>query len=177
MADVNKLKKKAADFEQKKQFDKALQVYVELLDAYDSSDEEVDLALYNRVGDLFLKAGNTADAVVQFTEALGLRSDNAQALAGLAWIRATAADPSLRDSAEAVSLAERADDITRHQDVIVIDALGAAYAAAARYEDAIRVVKTGLALSTAAGQVSVTAQFRQRLDLYQTGQPLRIPKP
>jgi tetratricopeptide (TPR) repeat protein len=70
MADVNKLKKKAADFEQKKQFDKALQVYVELLDAYDSSDEEVDLALYNRVGDLFLKAGNTADAVDYYERAV-----------------------------------------------------------------------------------------------------------
>src|SRR4051812_42884873 len=70
MADVNKLKKKAADFEQKKQFDKALQVYVELLDAYDSSDEEVDLALYNRVGDLFLKQGNTADAVDYYERAV-----------------------------------------------------------------------------------------------------------
>ena len=45
----------------------------------------------------------------QFTAALALERDNVQALAGLAWIRATAADPSLRDAAEAIRLAERAD--------------------------------------------------------------------
>ncbi|MDB4890185.1 MAG: hypothetical protein JWL61_2040, partial [Gemmatimonadetes bacterium] len=35
MPDVAKLKKKAAEFELKKQFDKALAVYVEILDGYD----------------------------------------------------------------------------------------------------------------------------------------------
>src|SRR3954468_10502341 len=70
MADVNKLKKKAAEFEQKKQFDKALQTYVELLDSYDGSDEEVDVALYNRVGDIYLKQGNTADAVDYYEQAV-----------------------------------------------------------------------------------------------------------
>ena len=50
-------------------------------------------------------------------------------------------DPSLRDAAEAVRLAERADEATRHQDVTAIDALAAAYAAAGRYEDAVRVAR------------------------------------
>ena len=37
MPDVAKLKKKAAEFELKKQFDKALAVYVEILDSYEAS--------------------------------------------------------------------------------------------------------------------------------------------
>src|SRR4051812_37399571 len=70
MPDVAKLKKKAAEFELKKQFDKALAVYVEILDGYDASDEEVDVSLYNRVGDLYLKQGSVGDAVDYYEQAV-----------------------------------------------------------------------------------------------------------
>jgi len=70
MPDVAKLKKKAAELELKKQFDKALAVYVEILDGFNGSDEEVDVALYNRVGDLYLKQGNVADAVDYYEQAV-----------------------------------------------------------------------------------------------------------
>src|SRR5829696_6450928 len=71
MADVAKLKKKAAEFELKKQFDKALATYVEILDRYGrGSNEELDLGLYNRVGDLFLKQGKTADALDYYEQAV-----------------------------------------------------------------------------------------------------------
>ena len=63
MSNVAKLKKQAADFEQKKQFDKALAVYVKLLESFDEYADELDVALFNRVGDLMLRQGNTADAV------------------------------------------------------------------------------------------------------------------
>jgi len=129
------------------------------------------------LGQLLSNRGRAAEAAVQFVEALALRGDNTQALGGLAWIRATAADPTLRDAVEAIRLAERADEATRHQDVTVLDALGAAYAAAGRYSDAIHVAEIGFRLSTSAGQVAIAAQFRQRLELYQTGQPLRMSQP
>ena len=70
MPDVAKLKKKAAELELKKQFDKALAVYVEILDSYEGSHEEVDVALYNRVGDIHLKQGNVADAVDYYEKAV-----------------------------------------------------------------------------------------------------------
>ena len=71
MPDVAKLKKRAAEFELKKQFDKALAVYVEILDGFDkSSDEEVDVSLFNRVGDLFLKQGSVGDAVDYYEQAV-----------------------------------------------------------------------------------------------------------
>jgi tetratricopeptide (TPR) repeat protein len=70
MPDVAKLKKKAAELELKKQFDKALAVYVEILDSYAGSKEEVDVALYNRVGDIYLKQGNVADAVDYYEKAV-----------------------------------------------------------------------------------------------------------
>ncbi len=70
MPDVAKLKKKAAEFELKKQFDKALAVYVEILDGYNASDEEVDVSLFNRVGDLYLKQGSVGDAVDYYEQAV-----------------------------------------------------------------------------------------------------------
>ena len=75
MPDVAKLKKKAAEFELKKQFDKALAVYVEILDGIDDSDDEVDVALFNRVGDLYLKQGNVADAVDYYEQAVDRYAD------------------------------------------------------------------------------------------------------
>src|SRR3954470_9683797 len=76
MPDVAKLKKKAAEFELKKQFDKALAAYVEILDSYGKkSDDEVDLSLYNRVGDLYLKQGNVADAVDYYEQAVDRYAD------------------------------------------------------------------------------------------------------
>ncbi|CAN5340500.1 hypothetical protein BH09GEM1_BH09GEM1_46540 [soil metagenome] len=75
MTDVAKLKKKAAEFELKKQFDKALAVYVEILDGYGSSDEEVDVSLFNRVGDLYLKQGSVGDAVDYYEQAVDRYAD------------------------------------------------------------------------------------------------------
>jgi tetratricopeptide (TPR) repeat protein len=126
-------------------------------------------------GQLLSIRGRSAEAAAQFSAALALNADTVQALAGLAWIRATAADPSLRDAAEAVRLAERAGELTRHQDVTAIDALAAAYAEAGRFDEAVRVARSGLAHATAAGQAPVADQFRQRIELYQKRQPLRIP--
>jgi tetratricopeptide (TPR) repeat protein len=70
MPDVAKLKKKAAELELKKQFDKALAVYIEILHSYDKSDDEIDVGLYNRVGDIYLKQGNVADALDYYEQAV-----------------------------------------------------------------------------------------------------------
>jgi len=76
MADILKLKKKAADFEAKKQMDKALAVYREIIEAYESGDEDpVDIPLYNRVGDLMQKAGNLAEAVSVWERAVDQYTD------------------------------------------------------------------------------------------------------
>lgn len=71
MADILKLKKKAADFEAKKQMDKALAVYREMIEVYESGEEDpIDIPLYNRVGDLLQKAGNLPEAVAVWERAV-----------------------------------------------------------------------------------------------------------
>jgi len=75
MSNVAKLKKQAAEFELKKQFDKALAVYVKLLESFDAHSSELDVALFNRVGDLMLRQGNVADAVDYYEKAVDRYAD------------------------------------------------------------------------------------------------------
>jgi tetratricopeptide (TPR) repeat protein len=75
MSQVAKLKKQAAEFEAKKQFDKAIGIYVRLLEVFDAHPDEVDVGLFNRVGDLLLRQGNVADAVDYYEQGIDRYSE------------------------------------------------------------------------------------------------------
>jgi len=124
---------------------------------------------------LLSNRGRFADAARHFDAVVALRGDHVQALAGLAWIRATASDATLRDPAAAVRLAERAGQLTSQGDLVVLDALAAAYAAAGRYDEAVRTARAGLDVATRSGRTEIAAQFRQRIERYAAGQSLRLP--
>ena len=70
MSNVAKLKKQAAEFEQKKQFDKAVAKYIEIVQLLEGKSEDVDVALYNRVGDLLIRQNNIGDAVTYYEKAV-----------------------------------------------------------------------------------------------------------
>jgi tetratricopeptide (TPR) repeat protein len=74
MSQVAKLKKQAAEFEAKKQFEKAVAVYIKLLEEADS-DADLDIGLFNRVGDLLIRQGNVADAVDYYERGIDKYSD------------------------------------------------------------------------------------------------------
>ena len=76
MSNAAKLKKKAAEFEQKKQFDKALQLYIQILDEGNDDEGEGDVALYNRVGDLLMRQGNVGDAMTYYEKAVDLYAES-----------------------------------------------------------------------------------------------------
>ena len=69
MSKIASLKKKAAELE-KKSPEKAISVYVELLAEMERDHSELDVALFNRVGDLLVKQGNVADAVDYYEKAV-----------------------------------------------------------------------------------------------------------
>jgi tetratricopeptide (TPR) repeat protein len=75
MSIVPKLKKEAADLEAKKQFDKALKVYVRLFAEFEKHPQEVDAALFNRVGDLQVKLGQVAEAVDTYEKGVDYYAD------------------------------------------------------------------------------------------------------
>jgi tetratricopeptide (TPR) repeat protein len=75
MSNIDKLKKKAAEFEQKKQYDKALELYQQVLDFSRAHDEERDVPLYNRVGDLHFRLGNSEEAINYYEKAVDLYAE------------------------------------------------------------------------------------------------------
>ena len=75
MSNAAKLKKKAIELEQKKQFDKALSLYIQFLQESDEAIDDADISLYNRVGDLLLRAGNSSDALNYFEKAVELYAE------------------------------------------------------------------------------------------------------
>ena len=75
MSNAAKLKKKAIELEQKKQFDKALTLYIQFLQESDGSIDDADISLYNRVGDLLLRTGNASDALNYFEKAVDLYAE------------------------------------------------------------------------------------------------------
>ncbi len=74
MSNVDKLKKKAAEFEQKKQFDKALDVYLQII-GQTEGQEDRDVTVYNRVGDLYLRLNKADQAVNYYEQAVDLYTD------------------------------------------------------------------------------------------------------
>jgi tetratricopeptide (TPR) repeat protein len=75
MSNAAKLKKKAVELEQKKQFDKALALYIQFLQESDGALDDADISLYNRVGDLMLRTGNASDALNYFEKAVDLYAE------------------------------------------------------------------------------------------------------
>ena len=112
-----------------------------------------------------------ADAINHYERALEQDTNSVVALSSLAWLRATAADPKLRKSDEAVRLAERACQLTQNQDAALIGILAAAYAEAGRFSDAAVLAEKAHELAVAHGQKDVAERSEELLKLYQSGQP------
>ncbi len=110
----------------------------------------------------------------EFERALALNPEFAQAVAGLAWIRATASDESVRQSGEAIQLAERAAELSGRRDPSILDTLAAAYASAAQFEKASATAREAMALADAARMQDLWVDIRSRLQLYERGQPYRV---
>jgi tetratricopeptide (TPR) repeat protein len=85
---LEKLKDTARKLEQKEDWRKAIEVYLKAIQQAESgADTAPDLSLYNRVGDLYLKINDTAEAVRPYERAVDLYADqgffnNAIALCG-----------------------------------------------------------------------------------------------
>ncbi|MFO1513600.1 MAG: tetratricopeptide repeat protein [Verrucomicrobiota bacterium] len=79
----------------------------------------------------------TREAMGEYAAALLLQPDFPDALDGLAWILSTDADATIRNGAQAVAMAERANVLTARKEPEKLKTLAAAYAEMGRFEDAI----------------------------------------
>src|SRR5207253_485105 len=77
---------------------------------------------------VFLRTGRTRQAIAEYRRALKIAPRSVGIQISLAWVLATSFDPSLRDGAEAVSLAQQAERLSRTANPRILRVLAAAYA-------------------------------------------------
>jgi tetratricopeptide (TPR) repeat protein len=88
----------------------------------------------------------------------------------LAWLLASQRDPELRDSAEAVRLAEALASESSRRDASVLDLLAAALASNGQFEQAVVVATEARDRASLDGESVLADAIQQRLALYRSGQ-------
>jgi tetratricopeptide (TPR) repeat protein len=76
MANLEKYKEAARKHELKENWSKAIDVLVKAIEEFEKSpDNEADLALYNKVGDLYVKVNDTTNAIQYYERAVDMYSE------------------------------------------------------------------------------------------------------
>ncbi len=87
-----------------------------------------------------------ADAIESYRASLAINPNQAPALNALAWMLATSNDEKLRNGKEAVTLAEKAVQLSARKNPLMLDTLGAAYAENRQFEKALETLNSALDL-------------------------------
>jgi tetratricopeptide (TPR) repeat protein len=122
-------------------------------------------------GSAYFQKGNYKGALSDFEKALRLSPINGGALNGLAWLRATCPEASLRNGKEAIRMSRRACEVTKSKEPDDILTLAAAYAETRDFDQAVKYQAQGIKMKSAYGPVDKKA--RERLALYQAHKPAR----
>ena len=115
------------------------------------------------------RQGHIEKVIKMYRDATRYSDDLVVAYNDLAWILATHEDKRLPGAAEAVRLAERACEITGHQEALLLDTLAVAYAAAGRFDDAVRTAEQAIKLAQEERQHELADEIQSRLNDYRKG--------
>jgi protein O-mannosyl-transferase len=149
--------------------DEAIQHYEQALAIQPTAE------IHSRLGAALVKAGRLNEAIPQVQKALQLQPWNADLyhqLANVAWVLTVSRDPSVRNGARAVELAQQADLLFSGQDARTSRVLAAAYAEAGRFAEANRTAEHALQLALAGNNSTLAARLRQEVKLYQANSSL-----
>jgi tetratricopeptide (TPR) repeat protein len=130
-------------------------------------------AHYN-LGKALLENGRVQEALAHCQKSLKLQPDNPDALSLLAWVLATWPEASVRNGAQAVKLAEQANELSGGRNLLVLRALAAAYAEAGQYAEAITTARRAGQLADAQSNATLAEELRAQLRCYQAGSPFRV---
>ncbi len=125
------------------------------------------------LGFAYYMLGKYRESLGQLRLALDGEPERVSVLTLAASLMATSADAWVRNGPEAVTLAERARDLTQGQDISVLDTLSASYAEDGRFDQARDAVDQAQALAERQGDASLTARLRAHKAKYLANQPLR----
>jgi tetratricopeptide (TPR) repeat protein len=135
-----------------------------------AAGEEGQASAYEALGD-------NREALAHWQKAHVIDPSRISATVGIAWLLATAPDASIRNGAEALSMAENANQLATSEDPEVLDTLAAAYAENGQFTRAISTAKRALELAVARGNSPTADAIRSRLLMYKANKPYRSKRP
>ena len=159
----NALLKKGQTDEATRHYQKALELQPDLIEAY------------IQIGNVLLQGHEERRAIVCYEEALRISPRSLIAQSNLAWVLASASDPSLRDGKRAVQLAEQANRISRGENSFTLYVLAAAYAEDRQFDKAIEITRRALQLALQQNESALADELRRAIQLYESGSPYREP--
>jgi protein O-mannosyl-transferase len=122
-------------------------------------------------------SGQGNKAIAEYREAVRLGPTSPLFMNDLAWALATNPDEKMRDTKEAVRLAEDACRLSGGREPRFFGTLDAAYAGAGRFDEAITTATKTRELALAAGQQQIAEKAEERLALYRAGKPYHSSTP
>jgi tetratricopeptide (TPR) repeat protein len=144
-----------------KRYDEAAPHY---LAAISTKPEDPDLRFqYARV---LVQARRMEEAIAQLRESVRLRPNWPEALNNLAWFLATRESSTSADRAQSVVFAEAAVKLVSKPDPGSLDTLAVSYAAAERFDEAVKKAEEAIQLANSAGDKALASEIEGRAKLY-----------
>jgi hypothetical protein len=129
--------------------------------------------LLTQFADAAKAAKHLPEAVSLLHQALAINPDAILVLNRLAWLLGTSTDDSVRNGAEAVTMALHSREIDQGQHVNISDTLACAYAEAGDFTQASVIEQQAIALAEQAKALEVAGVLRTHLVLFQQNKPYR----
>jgi tetratricopeptide (TPR) repeat protein len=129
--------------------------------------------IWRRLANSLLRTGRSNEAEEAYRQAVKLNPSGVLELNDLAWFLATDPHPEIRNGPEAVSLAQRACELTAWSEPRCLGTLDAAYAEVGRFEEAIAMAQQAQKMALERGQNGLAEMAGERLELYRAGKPYR----
>jgi len=126
----------------------------------------------NDLGVMFASKGEIREAISAWQQSLLFDPDNADAANNIAWVRATATDPDLRDGREALELAQRALR-SGGENPVALRTLAAAQAENGQFAEAIATCRRGEELAQKNGDRAMTESLHSCAESFRRGEALR----
>ena len=127
--------------------------------------------IWMRLAELYEQNHRERAALEAYRQAERLLDGDPRVQTRIAWILATSSEPSLRDGAEALRLADEAARRTQRSQPEVLDTLAAAFARLGRFDEAVQTARQAMAILTAPGSQGKRQAIQARIEDYRQSKP------
>ena len=126
---------------------------------------------HTSLGSAYYRKGLFEESIAHFEKSLQLHPGGASVRSNLAWILATCPDSAFRNGPRALTLAERANQLSNGTNPVFLRALAAAFAENGRFSEATEAAHRALEFSSKTARNDLTRAIQNELDLYRAALP------